>query len=122
MTRFGMEILGLDELESLRGREGFRACAGEQHVFAALEYAARRQNRIAYARHAADRTGLERAAVHDGRVEFMRAGRRVDRAMARVEERAIFEQMHGFANGVQRLPPSASTRWPALSTACKAAW
>ncbi len=102
MTRFGMEVLGLDKFESLRGREGFRACAREQHVLAAFEYAARRQNRIAYTRYAADRAGVERAAVHDGRVEFMRAGRCVDRTAARVEERTIFEQTDGFADGVER--------------------
>lgn len=102
MTGFGMEIRRLDEFESLRCRERLRAIPGEQHVFAAFKHAARRQNRIAHALHATDRAGFERAAVHDGRIEFMRTGGCVDRAASRVEKRAIFEQTHGFADGVER--------------------
>ena len=50
-----------------------------------------------------DRTGLERLAVHDRGVEFVRPGVREDRALARVEERRVFEERYRRGYGVEAL-------------------
>lgn len=102
MPRFGVEVAGFREFEPLRGGERIGARAGEQHVLARLHHAPRGEHRVAHAGRAADRTGAERRAVHDRRVEFVLAFGRIHGAAPGVEQRAVLEHPHRDGDGVER--------------------
>src|SRR6218665_3639347 len=67
--------------------------AGHQHVGAVFEHGARGAHRVAHVAHAGNGAGRERGAVHHGRVELVRFFVREHRAIAGIEERAVFEHL-----------------------------
>ncbi len=82
--------------------QGLGARAGQQHVRAVFEHRARGAHRAADVAHAGNGAGGERGAVHHGGVELMGFVVREHCAVARVEERAVFEHLDREAGGVER--------------------
>jgi hypothetical protein len=98
----GREEGRLHHLQPMLARKGLRARAGQQHMGAVFEHRARGTHRAADVAHAGYGAGGERGAVHHGGVELVGFVVREHRAVAGVEERALLEQLHSEAGGVER--------------------
>ncbi len=88
------------QFQTVRLRKRFGALAREQHVLAVIHDRARGQYRVAQPRDAGHRAGIQGCAIHDGGIEFVGARMREHSALACIEQRALFEQAHGFGHRV----------------------
>src|SRR5439155_21872830 len=88
----GPEVVRRDERHPLLLRERDRAVAFEIDVRRALHDPARERDGILDAAQVRDGAGRERTAVHDRRLELVRAASVEHGALARVEQRRVLER------------------------------
>src|SRR5437879_13794028 len=84
------EIFLIDKLYSVFLREDFGTFAIHHDVSRFFHDQPRQAHWVLNVLQTRDRAGLERISVHDGRVQFVRASAREDRAFASVEMRTAF--------------------------------
>ena len=98
----GAEPTRVDLFQPALDRETVGADPRQHHMRALVHYCTRKINRVTRARHAGDRAGLLRFAVHDRGVEFILALGGKHRAAPGVEQRIIFEHADRGGNRIER--------------------
>jgi len=108
----GEEVFGIDHLEPVVAGEFLGATVGEQDVRRLFHHGAGGADGVLHRGHAADRAGLQRAAVHDRGVEFVFALGGEDRALAGVEHRRVLHDDDRCLDGVERAATALEDRVP----------
>jgi hypothetical protein len=98
---FREEVTFRHELDIVLTGKHLGALADHHHVRRALHDESCEAYWILHARHAGNGAGLQRAAVHDGGIEFVASFAREDGAAACVEQRLIFEDPNSGLDGVE---------------------
>jgi hypothetical protein len=87
--------------EAVIQRELLGAGAGEQDILGLIHNGARQRDRILDVPQSAHGAGLQRAPVHDRRVEFVAPVDREHRSSPGIEQRVVLEHHNGARHGVQ---------------------
>src|SRR5262249_15926266 len=95
------KIFLVHQFEPVGLGECFRTRTVEHYVRRFFHHESRKSDRIPYVLHAADCTGLESPAIHDGSVHLVGAGAGEYGTSAGIEARIVLEHSHGGFGSIE---------------------